>query len=98
MVFDGRWKMIWVEGQRQILYDLQSDPNEYIDLGADEQYRPEIDRLSQAMFAWSRRQHNRVAISDARIDNEMCHDDAAEGVYLGFWDEAELNAWKAENE
>ena len=98
MVFDGRWKMIWVESHRPILYDQETDPNEFIDLGADGTYAPEIARLSGAMFAWSRQQHNRVTLSDEKIDNDQCHDDAVEGVYLGFWDEAELAAWKAENE
>lgn len=97
MVFDGRWKMIWVEGHRPMLYDLKTDPDEFIDLGADEKYAPEIARLSNAMFAWSRRQHNRTTLSDEKIDTDMCHDDAVEGVYLGFWDEEELDAWKAEN-
>ena len=98
MVFDGRWKMIWVEGHRPILYNLETDPDEFVDLGADGTYAPEIARLSGAMFAWSRQQHNRVTLSDEKIDNDQCHDDAVEGVYLGFWDEAELVAWKAENE
>mgnify|MGYP005995715231 FL=1 len=98
MVFDGRWKMIWVEGHRPMLYDLDSDPDEFTDLGADESHAGEIARLSAAMFDWSRRQHNRVTLSDEKIDTDMCHDDAVEGVYLGFWDEEELNAWKARND
>ena len=97
MVFDGRWKMVWVEGHRPMLYDLKTDPDEFIDLGNDEAYSSEITRLSAAMFDWARRQHNRVTLSDEKIDNDMCHDDAVEGVYLGFWDEEELAAWKAEN-
>ncbi|WP_299150907.1 sulfatase/phosphatase domain-containing protein [uncultured Tateyamaria sp.] len=98
MVFDGRWKMIWVEGHRPMLFDLETDPDEFVDLGANEKYANEITRLSSAMFDWSRRQHNRVTLSDEKIDTHMCHDDAVEGVYLGFWDEDELAAWKAEQE
>jgi arylsulfatase A-like enzyme len=98
MVFDGRWKMIWVEGHRPMLFDLKTDPDEFVDLGADGKYANEITRLSSAMFDWARRQHNRVTLSDEKIDNDMCHDDAVEGVYLGFWDEEELAAWKAEQE
>ncbi|WP_323035912.1 alkaline phosphatase family protein [Pararhodobacter sp.] len=97
MVFDGRWKMIWVEGHRPMLYDLETDPDEFVDLGTDQAYAAEITRLSAAMFAWARRQHNRVTLSDDKIDNDMCHDDAVEGVYLGFWDATELDAWKADN-
>ena len=97
MIFDGRWKMIWVEGHRPMLYDLQTDPDEFIDLGADKQHAGEIARLTSTMFSWSRRQHNRVTISDETIDSDMCHDDAVDGVYLGFWDDDELDAWKAKN-
>jgi len=97
MVFDGRWKMVWVEGHRPMLYDLVTDPDEFNDLGADKRHSAEITRLSAAMFDWARRQHNRVTLSDDKIDKDMCHDDAVEGVYLGFWDEEELAAWKAEN-
>jgi arylsulfatase A-like enzyme len=97
MVFDGRWKMIWVEGHRPILFNLETDPNEYHDLGADPAHQDQINRLSAGMFAWARKQHNRVTISNRKIDEDICHDDAVEGVYLGFWDEDELQDWKDKN-
>ncbi len=81
-----------------MLFDLETDPDEFVDLGTDEKYADEITRLSSAMFDWSRRQHNRVTLSDEKIDTDLCHDDAVEGAYLGFWDEDELAAWKAEQE
>lgn len=43
---------------------------------------------------FSRMQRNRVTILDDKIDADMCHNDVADGVYLGFWDETELDAWK----
>ena len=46
------------------------------------------------MFTWARQQHTRVAISDTKIETGWCHDDAEDGVYLGFWDKTELNAWR----
>ncbi|MEM7047264.1 MAG: sulfatase-like hydrolase/transferase [Pseudomonadota bacterium] len=94
MVFDGRWKMIWVEGHRPMLYDLQTDPDEFHDLGGQTAQHAQIERLSQMMFMWARQQHNRVTVSDAQIEDSFCRDDAAAGVYLGFWDEAERDAWK----
>jgi arylsulfatase A-like enzyme len=94
MIFDGRWKMVWVEGHRPMLYDLEADPQELHDLGAAPEHAPQIDRLREMMFAWTRRQHNRVAISDAKINSALCRDDADYGVYLGFWDEDELRRWK----
>jgi len=35
MVFDGRWKYIHASGFRPMLYDLESDPQELTDRGAD---------------------------------------------------------------
>ena len=35
MVFDGRWKYIHASGFRPMLYDLQSDPQEFADRGED---------------------------------------------------------------
>ncbi|EDZ42322.1 hypothetical protein RB2083_1837 [Rhodobacteraceae bacterium HTCC2083] len=40
--------------------------------------------MSQAMFIFSRRQRNRVTILDDKIDADMCHNDAVDGVYLGY--------------
>ncbi len=94
MVYDGRWKMIWVEGHRPMLYDLKGDPDEFHDLGKSERHNEQVKRMSDAMFSWARKQHNRVTVSDDMINNKFCKDDAAAGVYLGFWDEAELQAWK----
>lgn len=95
MIFDGRWKFIWVEGHRPMLYDLLSDPKELTDIGASEAHADEIERLKELMFAWARRQHNRVAISDEEIDTVLCRDDADFGVYLGFWSEEDLQAWQS---
>ncbi len=95
MVFDGRWKFIWIEGHRPMLYDLESDPDELTDLGANDAYAPQIALMTEKLFAWTRKQHSRVTISDKSIDTGLCQDDAEFGVYLGFWDEEELEAWKA---
>ena len=98
MIFDGRWKLIAVEGQRPLLYDLETDPKELCDIGASPDHADQITRLREMMFAWARRQHNRVAISDDKIDTTLCRDDADYGVYLGFWDEDERDAWIAKKE
>jgi arylsulfatase A-like enzyme len=94
MIFDGRWKMIWVEGHRPILFDVETDPDEFHDLGASADYQSEVTRLCGALFQWARGQHTRVTVSDSKIDTVYCHDDAVDGVYLGFWDEGELQSWK----
>ncbi|MHA3977511.1 alkaline phosphatase family protein [Halovulum sp. GXIMD14794] len=95
MVFDGRWKYIHAEGFRPMLYDLQTDPDELTDLGADPAHGDQRDRLAEAMNAWARGHHNRVTMSDAamaaRSDGEL-----RRGYVIGFWDQAELDAALAE--
>lgn len=41
---DGRWKYVWLPGQGvEHLFDLQSDPEELVDLRADSRYRGEVE-------------------------------------------------------
>ncbi len=70
MVFDGRWKLIHFEGGfRPMLFDLETDPGEFRDLGADATYQEQIDHLYGCLGAWGRRMAQRVTVSDADIQN-----------------------------
>ena len=97
MVFDGRWKYIHAEGFRPMLYDLESEPEEFRDLGADPASRAERARLHDIMGRWNRQHHNRVTMSDSRIANRK-GDDLAQGYIIGFWDEAGLAEARAAGE
>ena len=94
MIYDGHWKLIWVEGHPPLLFDLKKDPDEYQDLGRDYNYQQQRDRLTALLFEWTRGQHNRVTVSDTEINQSYCKDDAESRVYLGFWDNEELCTWK----
>ncbi|WP_300013763.1 alkaline phosphatase family protein [uncultured Roseobacter sp.] len=89
MVFDGRWKYIHCEGFRPMLYDLQTDPQEFHDLGADPAYEAEQARLAEIMNRWARRHHNRTTITDAEIEAGQGRE-VDQGVLIGFWDENDL--------
>ena len=68
MVFDGRWKLMHAEGGfRPMLFDLQSDPEEFHDLGKGDAHGKEIDRLYGYLHAWAKRCAQRVTKSDAEI-------------------------------
>lgn len=70
MVFDGRWKMIHFEGGfRPMLFDLDTDPSELVDLGKDDTHQSEIDRLYAHLAKWGRRLSQRVTRSDEDIKN-----------------------------
>ncbi len=91
MVFDGRWKYTYCEGFRPMLFDLETDPNELIDLGDDPEYETERTRLREALFEWYRRHHNRITRSPDAI-NKMAEQQEPPGIVIGYWDEEELAA------
>lgn len=91
MVFDGRYKYIHAEGFRPMLYDLQLDPGELADCGADPAYNAECMRLHEALFEWARKPRQRSTIADGTIEATNVQDKIVEaGILIGFWDEAEL--------
>ncbi len=68
MVFDGRWKMVHAEGGfRPMLFDLESDPEEFHDLGKTPDHAAEIERLYGLLAEWGRRLAQRVTRSDDDI-------------------------------
>lgn len=90
MIFDGRHKLVHVEGYRPMLFDLETDPNEFMDLGSSADYDAIKFRLLDNLFTWSRGHHNRVTTSDDYIKNNAGKE-FFKGIYIGFWDEDEID-------
>jgi len=68
MVFDGRFKLIHAEGGfRPMLFDLESDPEEFHDLAKGTAHQAEIDRLYGCLANWGRRCAQRVTRSEDDI-------------------------------
>lgn len=68
MVFDGRYKLMHAEGGfRPMLFDLKTDPDEFVDLAKGDAHQAEIDRLYDMLATWGRRMSQRVTRSDADI-------------------------------
>ncbi|MEM9967647.1 MAG: sulfatase-like hydrolase/transferase [Pseudomonadota bacterium] len=68
MVFDGRYKLIHAEGGfRPMLFDLETDPDEYDDLMKEASSHPELRRLYDYLAQWGRRLSQRVTKSDDNI-------------------------------
>jgi arylsulfatase A-like enzyme len=68
MVFDGRYKMMHAEGGfRPMLFDLETDPEEFIDLAKSDAHKADIDRLYDHLFTWARRMSQRVTKSEDDI-------------------------------
>ncbi|EKE45655.1 putative sulfatase [Oceaniovalibus guishaninsula JLT2003] len=90
MVRDARWKLIFAEGFRSMLFDLETDPDELTDLGADPATADVRERLEAAIFAWARQHHNRITMPPDAI--ERMTGGEPPGVLIGFWDESEYEA------
>ncbi len=91
MVADGRWKYVHAIGFRPMLYDLQSDPDEFRDLGADPALAAERARLAGALEQWSLRQSQRTT----RSEEEMLAargEAPRHGILIGVWDESDVPA------
>ncbi len=93
MVFDGRWKYIHASGFRPMLYDLQSDPQEFDDRGQDSSCADVMARLQAALFDWALHPKDHITTSNEKIaayaDNQL---QVKSGVLIGVWDEEELAA------
>jgi arylsulfatase A-like enzyme len=88
MICDRRWKYVHCEGFRPMLFDLDTDPQELTDLGANPAYEAERARLHEAMFAWARQHHNRITLTPDRINARSGREPS--GILIGIWDEAEF--------
>ncbi|WP_375688082.1 alkaline phosphatase family protein [Pseudooceanicola sp. LIPI14-2-Ac024] len=90
MVFDGRWKMIHFEGGfRPMLFDLQTDPDEFHDLGENPSVRDEIARLYGHLHHWSLRNAQRVTRSEGDLE-KMRGRALRVGIMPFLWDGSEV--------
>jgi arylsulfatase A-like enzyme len=91
MVADHAWKLIHAEGGfRPMLFDLQNDPDECVDLGADPDYAEVRTQMYKKLHAWSKRMSQRVTMSENDILNRR-NDGSGTGVVLGLYDGSEIN-------
>jgi len=96
MAADRRWKYVHAPGFRPMLFDLEADPQELTDLGADPAHEGERRRLAAELAEWGLRLSQRTTRSDAEI--AAAHGKSLrQGILIGVWDESELPAelWSA---
>ncbi len=89
MVFDGRYKLVHVTGHRPMLFDLQADPQESVDIGNDPASRGLRDRLEKRLFRWMEQLRTRTTMTDARVD-QLTEIEKDEGIWIGFRDEQDV--------
>jgi arylsulfatase A-like enzyme len=96
MVADRRWKYVHAPGFRPMLFDLETDPQELQDLGADPACTGERDRLAAELAQWGLRLSQRTTRSDAEIASARGKS-VRKGILVGIWDESEVpeELWSA---
>ena len=97
MVFDGRFKYIVAERFRPMLFDLEADPGELKDLGADPAYEGERAWLDGLLLEWALKPRQRVTITDGLLEAVQVQRNISEaGILIGYYDEQELAAAQRE--
>lgn len=91
MIFDGRWKYVHAETMRPMLFDLETDPDELIDLGASPEHQEHIKRLRDLHFEWARQHHTRITKTAEQVE-VMTDRKEPPGILVGFRDVEELAA------
>jgi arylsulfatase A-like enzyme len=92
MVTDARYKLIeFGGGIRPMLFDLQDDPQELVDLGQSVAHGDVMARLSGVLNTWARRPAQRTTISNETLI-ETRSGRSTKGVILGAYGEGDADA------
>ncbi|MDB9707255.1 sulfatase-like hydrolase/transferase [Planktotalea frisia] len=94
MACEKYWKLIYFEGFRPMLFDLQNDPDELTDLGDHPDHHAIREHLIAAIFTWTRRERQRVTVSDTAVRDYTDTDTVNQGILIGFYDEDELRRYR----
>jgi arylsulfatase A-like enzyme len=78
------WNYTYFEGFSAQLFDLENDPNEFIDLGKDPSYAHICAEFEMKLFAWLRARRRRITISDEAIEAKT-ESWRKNGVFAGAW-------------
>ena len=74
-----------------MLYDLDTDPDEFLDRGDDPECAPIIARLQAELFDWALHPNDHITTPREKIaayaDNQL---QVKGGILIGIWDEKEL--------
>ncbi len=92
MIHDGRWKYIRCEGFAPVLFDLETDPQEFTNLGscmAEDHVRVRA-RMEAALLSWATRHHTRITATPKVLERQKNASES--GILIGFWDEEEFKA------
>lgn len=84
MIRDERWEYVHFRGFRPQLFDLDADPNEFVDLGDSPEHTEACERLKAMLIERLLNRKNRVTMSDLAI-TQMGQGFAKVGIKIGQW-------------
>ena len=84
MVRDARWKYIHFDGFRPMLFDLENDPDEHVDLGADPGYAAARAEMKDRVFHWLTRLQTRETTPRAAAEGWVEKANKG-GILIGQW-------------
>ena len=85
MVRTDRWKYIDWEGYRPQLFDLDSDPKELVDLGADPGFEEVRREMRDRLLEWLRTRKTRITATDERANMSFADLERELGIQIGVW-------------
>jgi arylsulfatase A-like enzyme len=84
MVRDARWKYIHFDSFRPMLFDLENDPDEHVDLGADAGYAAARTEMKDRVYHWLTRLQLRETTPHAAAEGWVEKADKG-GILIGNW-------------
>jgi arylsulfatase A-like enzyme len=84
MVRTARWKYVWWQDFRPMLFDLANDPKELRDLGGDPGRAAVRHEMEERLAAWLKARKTRVTVDDAYVEARTATH-KKHGIYFGVW-------------
>lgn len=96
MVANKKWKYMYAPGFRPMLFDLENDPLELTDLGADPDYAAARQEMQDVLDRWGLRYSQRTTRSEKQILASRGKS-VRKGILIGVWDESDVpeELWSA---
>lgn len=79
-----RWKYVYVDGFRPLLFDLQNDPDEFVDLGDDPLHESVRETFRETLFRWLMRRKSFTSTPDEFV-SEWLKDPRFSSMLIGHW-------------
>ncbi|MEM6464352.1 MAG: alkaline phosphatase family protein [Pseudomonadota bacterium] len=84
MIRTDRWKYVHFKGFQPQLFDLENDPDEFVDLGRKPEYQQIRNDLKEILFDRLLDRKNRVTMTKKQV-LDMRSDESDGGIIIGKW-------------